>query len=835
MSKIEKNFFNFVKGLNTEAGELTFPDDTALDIENFELRISGKLERRKGLRIEKDSTVTGLVAAVAPTHAFSKFTWHGPGGDPLRTFVVVQHGAYLYFYNDGVNLTNNVQTFTGPYIAVNLAAYQTSTLLADTPCTFSEGRTKLFVANRYMESIYITYDPVTNLLSQTVVNPRIRNFEDTPDNVAIDHQPSAAEMATISPAYFFNLKVRGWKTADITQYFTDKAAWPAKNQIWYRGYQQKAPAGLTLSTSDLNPTAWLKEWNSDLLEQELFGNNSAARGSLIYSPYDSSSMEGSSGTSATFAITSWTVANAAASIWYLTLNTAAPHGRTTGDKIDITGNAFKFKRVADGNTYDGTLDSSSISCLAGTGGTVIYVQIPTPASNWLSFPNQYRALGYINTLSLVNPTFYTTTERPSAVGYWAGRLWLSGISHPKLSDLVLFSQIAVEDSRYDKMYQEQDPTSPNLSALLADDGGVIQIPGMIDCRRIIPVGNSLVLIASNGVWEIVGGRGGFAADSYGVRKLSDVEALNSLGVDRTEYGILFTSLRGVYVVTGDEQTQNLVATSISEDVIQTYWNAIPDDSLAYAQLVYDSAMKRVRILYSSVFNGSNPYSYDKELIYDMRLKSWYPLRYPLNLTTGYISGILCVDAADNSNENRKTKYFVVTPNSTTLRICDQYHTVQVPNRFRDFDDTQLLPYVVTGYDNIGDFATKRQAPFITVFTKRVEDVSTGEYFGSGGTIVDTPINYGSLTIQSRWDWADNNTSGKWGTTQQVYRPKHFTLFPTPDNSEPVLVAKVKIRGYGRSLHLKFIGATDKDCILVGWSVMYRTTRSNTNDGGTRDR
>ena len=49
---VEKSYYTFVAGLNTDASPLNFPDNFSSDEENFILNLDGSRQRRKGLALE---------------------------------------------------------------------------------------------------------------------------------------------------------------------------------------------------------------------------------------------------------------------------------------------------------------------------------------------------------------------------------------------------------------------------------------------------------------------------------------------------------------------------------------------------------------------------------------------------------------------------------------------------------------------------------------------------------------------------------------------------------------------------------------------------------------
>lgn len=96
----------------------------------------------------------------------------------------------------------------------------------------------------------------------------------------------------------------------------------------------------------------------------------------------------------------------------------------------------------------------------------------------------------------------------------------------------------------------------------------------------------------------------------------------------------------------------------------------------------------------------------------------------------------------------------------------------------------------------------------------------------------TLTNESSLLMQARWDWADNTIAGKWGTSQQVYRHKRQFMLggselagDLPDG-QPIVIARNKVRGRGRALHLSFVAEAGKDAHILGWSTNFIVLTDN---------
>ena len=96
-SLTQKAVNNFVRGLITEAAELTFPDGASVDELNCDLRRDGTRRRRLGAVIEQNAVASTF--SVTDTDRINTGTWDNVGGNPDLEFLVVQRQNVLYFYN----------------------------------------------------------------------------------------------------------------------------------------------------------------------------------------------------------------------------------------------------------------------------------------------------------------------------------------------------------------------------------------------------------------------------------------------------------------------------------------------------------------------------------------------------------------------------------------------------------------------------------------------------------------------------------------------------------------------------------------------------------------
>lgn len=794
-------------GLITEAGFLNSPDGSTRDEANFRIRIDGSRRRRKGLAQEVDGFALDPQATFASDHACTEAKWRNAGGDADKDFIVLQFGRHLHIFNDtGDTLsTQEVTRIDLQPFAVSGTADEAS----DYPVSIASGTGILLVCGRYIEPFYIEYDSSTGEFTTSLIQILERDFHTIKEGgVRFNTEP-----ASLSNAHKYNLINRGWKRDDITQYASDKLKYPALGMLWYKGYRRQIDGTGTYIDDD-----GVQTWNSDKIEAEPFGNASAPTGSLLLNPFETT--KGYQTEPGSFPITNWTVADTGADPWVVTV-TVASHGMTHPEEFTVTGNASLYTYV---ETEPGAPDLTRENVAWNFNGT--WDTASTPDANTFTFEingtdrpyqfdswdDQYLSYGYLETGGPLENDVdgYTTDERPTVCGWFAGRAWFAGIKHPQLVDRVYFSRLIRPMHReFGECYQRNDPTDETFNALLPDDGGVIVIPDIGNVLSALDYNGLLLLFSDAGVWEISGSRGVFTADNYTVRRITDIECSSKHSPILAENIVFYTGTKGIVTITPAEQTNVLYATNFSADRIQSLWNQIPQSRQRRVKTVYDDANKQLYFLFDKS-STSFTYFYTEAFVLDMRLGAFSRMTFP-GTTDRCIVGALAMKDADESDTFKKVKFIIQWNSGDRLVIADMEQ-----EGFEDFDGNEQDAYMVMAYDNIGSWAHRRQAPVVHVFCGKTE---------TGFTEDMEVVNPGSLLMQARWDWADNIVAGEWGSSQQVYRhARPYTPTDSSDNFDtgyPVIVTRNKVRGRGRSLNLKFTAEEAKDAHLLGYAVRYK--------------
>lgn len=380
-----------------------------------------------------------------------------------------------------------------------------------------------------------------------------------------------------------------------------------------------------------------------------------------------------------------------------------------------------------------------------------------------------------------------TLERPSAGAFFAGRIFMGGVSDSGFAGRIYFSQIIENDEQIEKCYQENDPTSEKISDLLPTDGGVIVITDLGSVIKMIPIGPALVVFASNGIWAISGSEGvGFTANDYSIQKLSSSRALSIYSFIDIEGFPLWWNEDGIYTVKGGEG-QGLMVESLTDRTIKSHYSTIPSMSKQYASGAYDPINKVVQWGYVSTAPSNIREAQDYSHILCLNLLSGAFYLYTAGTTSAAVSGIVCPVGGT-------IKYFAASISGSTYRysFAQEYR-----DTYRDWEAAISVSgaiyydaYIVTGYRIRGEGLRDAQSNYVSVF-------------------FDTLAN-SSCWLQGVWDYANSGNSGRWSTPQQAYKVR-----PNAD----VQWSRLKVRGRGKSLQFRLQGETGKPFSIIGWSVL----------------
>lgn len=432
------------------------------------------------------------------------------------------------------------------------------------------------------------------------------------------------------------------------------------------------------------------------------------------------------------------------------------------------------------------------------------------------------------------------TSRPTCVEFFQQRAWYAGLNgsavtltdtSPSMQGFVFYSRIIRTPQDFGQCHPDTDPTSEIDNEPSAVDGGYINIPDSGQIFKLIPLLDMLIILAQNGVWAITGGDSGFSGIEQQVQKISDFGCVSGSAAVKTETSVLYWSDSGIYMIGSAEG--GLAVENISKKTVHRLFSDIPKANKKNAVGNYDPINKRVSWLYSSdlAYDGVNyKFRYDTELLLDAGLGAFYKNTIS-TLTTGsspYLAGQLTTPDLINAGTlgSSSTKYLTIWYESGSA-IPNVSFSHYWNRQFVDWKSYNGVgryfeSYLLTGHELVGTVLSTKQAPWILAFSKRTENNVVA--VSGGGVEYDYPS---ALVLQSRWDFADSATSGKWGPEQQAYRLNRPFVLPVAgqplDYGHEVVITKNRLTGRGRALSLLFKSENGKDAHILGWAVRFTGT------------
>lgn len=660
----------FIGGLNTEltsVEEAPLNTSDELNVTIYPERLRG---RRYGFDLERDGTLYNTTTTQAEdiltpnqtdsndplkpkNTTFSSFFWKNCGKTDLDV-LVVQAGWWLYFFDASEKpfepmVTNSYRTILRYISLKRFVIDETKFNLYRVNMTTGDGT--LIVVSKYMKPVRISYSPIVksdnvtsvHVFSAEEIELYYRDFEGVDDGCKIEQTPSTPNL---SKEHNYNLFNQGWTAAAINAFHDDIGVWPSNNLQWFVG---KNNSGV---------------FNTQTLLQHYFGNSLAPRGHYIldYFKRERSAAAGiydAAPRVASYIYDKWGKKDRSLTVVpaeSITLTFPNSKGTATTATLVFTrlerksGKKNKIK-------YKGRIQYYVEGLLEGLDGTITWVQLATKTS--IQGTDHYEEVDFSwqNSTSYkqyrIRAVFYKETDqtysydtRPGGITVSArmpigsdgdlfpyqGPQWrvtdvafLGGRYFYLCGDSVLFSQTVDENNEgYNKCYQDADPTSEEISDMLPTDGGVIRFKTMGDGVSLLAFNRGVLVFGRDVVYNIASPADGlFTATDYDVVELSRAGICGPKSAVAVGDTVYYWSPMGIYKIGVNEYTgDTLVATNISQESIQSFYNEIPAFSKDNAVGAFDYTNNRIYWYYPT--SQDRLLSLDGCLVYDLNYNSFMP-------------------------------------------------------------------------------------------------------------------------------------------------------------------------------------------------------------------
>lgn len=202
-AKDVKLYRTFVRGLITEAGYLTYPEDSSSDELNTIPSRKGNRTRRFGIDFEDNYELNNLITSGSDT--IQEYVWKAVDNVSTDNFLCLQIGTTIYFFSLEANpVSDSPKAFTVNLLDYIASGASTSKVQINA-VEFTSGKGYLFIVHPYVEPLVVEYDSVTDTITVTKVVVQIRDFEGLNDGLANDQEPT-----TLSKEHHYNLLNQGW-------------------------------------------------------------------------------------------------------------------------------------------------------------------------------------------------------------------------------------------------------------------------------------------------------------------------------------------------------------------------------------------------------------------------------------------------------------------------------------------------------------------------------------------------------------------------------------------------------------------------------------------------
>lgn len=811
----------FIGGLNTEInGTIDNTNNTADEL-NCTIFNDGTRGRRYGLTYER----YGELFTHAQAESYSGYLWKNVN-KTTQDIIVYQVGTELHFYNYG-----NKPYSTGKFSQVlDISADVIDLSLFDTvPCSFAIANGKLIMVSQYMYPLLISFNSVTQTFSKKRFTLYYRDFEGLADNLRIDEMPT-----TLSNEHHYNLINQGWRNQEINAVHTSEGSYPANNMQWFLGKDQSG----SFDVSTLLTT--------------YFGNTQAPKGHCILDYFDrdrsaASGVYDTAGTksnsyhyfnqfpsgsvywiyqtrikkftieipNSTGEVSGYTVKFTEAC--YYDVGYQRPYSGVTTELYGWNGTTWVFIKRGTDHVVNGQMDQTWT-----TDNTTTYQKYKVDIRTDIGFSaiNASATVLYRGQSNLFPYTGPST--RITDVTSMSGKIfYLAG-------DTVLFSQNVDEDaSNIDKCYQENDPTSEDLSDLMPTDGGTVKFHSMGDGLALASFNRGILVFGRERVYGLLSPRNSkFTAIEYDYAELSSAGLAGAKSVVSVADAVFYWSPMGIFRIGVNPNTDNtLTAENVTQGRIQTYYNNISDFSKTNCKAVFDYATNRIYWYYPT--EDGKPWKLDGVLVYDLNYDAFMPYK----ISEG--GAVVGVFTTVNANRNRPAYSLFAgedlvmagTDNVIAKEIEEKYDRFQalqhcvvdetgaigfgdyISRDFRDWLTTSFDSYMISTPLTFDDTWYKKQAPILqTILLRTEEEVTTvhNKYIGQSGAY-----------LRMRWSWSWDEKSNRWDLIQNCYKPQKDFLYT--DYIDTI----IHIRGRGRSLQVEIRNDKDKDFRLASINMLVR--------------
>lgn len=307
---------------------------------------------------------------------------------------------------------------------------------------------------------------------------------------------------------------------------------------------------------------------------------------------------------------------------------------------------------------------------------------------------------------------------------------------------ILFSQTLGQDNKnYEKCYQDADPTSEEISDVVATDGGMIQLLTIGNGKKLKSFYRGVIVFGDKEVDGILSGTEKlFSAVEYDMVKITNAGLIGKNTVVENDNNMFYWSSHGIYMISIDENN-NISSKCISLASIQNWYNELPTYSKENCRGYFDYANNRIYWFYPTKTTNN----LDGCLVYDLTYNCFMPQQvsssndtpniiacapsssiYDITPTLYLRAGGNRVVAGENNviiKSDEDPRYIRKSAGNVLIKSKDgiQFSLGDFNSReYYDWDNKNFDSYLVSRPIVEGDTYYNKQAPILQTLFKRTE-------------------------------------------------------------------------------------------------------------------
>ncbi|MBL4940480.1 MAG: hypothetical protein JKY81_02310 [Colwellia sp.] len=757
---VDVEITTFIRGLITEAGPLTFPENASLSESNFVLNRDGSRQRRLGMDYEDSKTLIDSQADLDTdvSTAIQSFVWENAANDGSLDILVVQVGRNLFFFDKDRPTISDSLLLTGGWTDQN-GSPQVIQYIPFVPdgafsyFAFTSIQGNLIISEDESHFHRLTYDKETDSIVKDTLTIEVRDIWGIEiPSIDVDQRPTPADLTSISPAqvetYKYNIANQGWSgtrnkpTAEpnlfggaIQTILSGTGTYPSPSDIMWAS---KDSAGVI---------------TVDAFRKQVQGTTPAPKGKFIL---DDVFRRGEDGGSV-----------------------------LPGGLIDRTEGAIVALESYAGRVWYGLREDKVVEVdnLAPKLGTMVF------------FSKVVSGREDVNVChSVADPTSEDTVGVVDSDGGF--------VSIPDMGLLIGLKTIG--NSLFilstNGVWEVHGGGESPFSATNQTVDKVTEV-GCLSSRSIVVAEGTVLYWAESGIYAISKDEVSLRGKATNITKgtiQGFYEGIDNDSRSRSQslYDPVSRQVRWQYGF-GEINPHFRNRELILDIDLQAFYTSDLGTPSSLGPFLVDGTL-----LSSTIYNDTS----DNVVVGGDTVV--------IGVDTVVSSGRTILEGAKGS-----AKYLAFEKD-----ISDGKWYFSFANyRDASFHDWKSYDSVgvdakgslLTGFLTAGVASKDKKTPYLVTHCRLTEEGFTDDGLGNL-----TPIGPSSCKVQAQWEWTNNDSAGRWGPKFEAYRlPRYFGPTGASDPFDygfTVVTTKSKLRGKGRALSLLFETEEDKDLHLYGW-------------------